>query len=128
MEQKQQEKKGFSKNQWLILITLMIGSFLGRLDGTIVNLALPKMISDFGITVTEASWISTAYIIANAIFVPVFGKMGDLVGRKPLYVWGIVGFTISSIMAGFSWNLYSMLFFRILQWETLPERTPSSLP
>src|SRR6185436_14626382 len=99
------DKKGFSKNQWLILATLMIASFLGRLDGTIVNLALPKIISDFGITVSQASWISTAYIIANAVFVPVFGKMGDLVGRKPLYIWGIVGFTIASIFAGLSFNL-----------------------
>src|SRR6478752_3579491 len=99
MAQKE-KRKGFHSQQWLVLITLMIASFLGRLDGTIVNLALPKIIQDFGITVSQASWISTAYIIANAIFVPVFGKMGDLIGRKPLYIWGIVGFTVSSILAG----------------------------
>jgi len=80
----------------------MIASFLGRLDGTVVNLALPKMISDFGITVSEASWIATAYIIANAIFVPIFGKLGDLIGRKPLYLFGIIGFVISSMLAGLS--------------------------
>src|SRR6266550_3962139 len=88
----QSERKGFSGAQWAILGTLMISSFLGRLDGTIVNLALPKIIQDFGITVTEASYISTAYIISNAVFVPVFGKMGDLIGRKPLYLFGIIGF------------------------------------
>lgn len=126
MEQKQQ-KKGFTKDQWLILITLMIGSFLGRLDGTIVNLALPKMIADFGITVSEASWISTAYIIANAIFVPVFGKLGDLIGRKPLYIWGIAGFTISSMLAGLSWNLYSMLIFRVIQAITVSIDYPIAL-
>ncbi len=109
------EKKGFQSHEWLILLTLMLGSFLGRLDGTIVNLALPKIIIDFGITVTQASWISTAYIIANAIFVPVFGKLGDLMGRKVLYIWGIVGFTLASILAGLSFNLSSMLVFRVLQ-------------
>src|SRR5438270_14076821 len=108
------ERKRFHSHQWLILVTLMIASFLGRLDGTIVNLALPKIITDFGITVSQASWISTAYIIANAVFVPVFGKMGDLVGRKPLYIWGIVGFTVSSILAGLSFNLSSMVIFRII--------------
>src|SRR5258706_15127470 len=108
-----QEKKGFSKDQWMIIVTLMIGTFLGRLDGTIVNLALPKIISDFGITVSEASWISTAYIIANAIFVPVFGKLGDLMGRKPLYIFGIIAFTVSSMLAGLSFNLSSMLIFRV---------------
>src|SRR5260370_13781406 len=108
------QSKGFTRTQWLIIITLIIGTFLGRLDGTIVNLALPKIIQDFGITVSEASWISTAYIIANAIFVPVFGKLGDLLGRKPLYIFGIIAFTISSVLAGLSFNLSSMLIFRIL--------------
>jgi DHA2 family multidrug resistance protein len=117
----------FTRLQWMILLTLIIGTFLGRLDGTIVNLALPKMITDFGITVSQASWISTAYIIANAIFVPVFGKLGDLMGRKPLYIFGIVGFTISSMLAGLAWSLPSMLFFRILQAITVSIDYPIAL-
>jgi len=100
-----EKPKGFTSNQWAIIGTLMISSFLGRLDGSIVNLALPKIIQDFGITITEASYIATAYIIANAVFVPVFGKLGDLIGRKPLYLFGIVGFVVSSMLAGLSWNL-----------------------
>jgi EmrB/QacA subfamily drug resistance transporter len=118
---------GFTSEQWLILITLMLASFLGRLDGTIVNLALPKIIKDFGITVSQGSWISTAYIIANAIFVPVFGKLGDMIGRKPLYVFGIVGFTITSMLAGLSFNLTSMLIFRILQAITVSIDYPIAL-
>src|SRR6266436_7632614 len=103
------QRTGFTSTQWLIILTLIIGTFLGRLDGTIVNLALPKIIQDFSITVSQASWISTAYIIANAIFVPVFGKLGDLIGRKPLYIFGIVGFTLTSALAGLSFNLPSMV-------------------
>ena len=120
-------KKKFKSEQWIVLATVMIASFLGRLDGTIVNLALPHIISDFGITVSEASWISTAYIIANAIFVPIFGKLGDLIGRKPLYIFGIVGFTISSMLAGLSFNLSSMIFFRILQAITVSIDYPLAL-
>lgn len=132
MKQKTQQpqqptKKGFASHQWMILITLMIASFLGRLDGTIVNLALPKIISDFGITVSQASWISTAYIIANAIFVPVFGKLGDLIGRKPLYIFGIVGFVITSMLAGLSFNLPSIVIFRILQAITVSIDYPIAL-
>lgn len=122
-----QPKKGFHRLQWMVLITLMIASFLGRLDGTIVNLALPKIISDFGISVNEASWISTAYIIANAIFVPVFGKLGDLIGRKPLYIFGIVGFTVTSMLAGLSFNLPSMVVFRVLQAITVSIDYPIAL-
>ena len=121
------QKKKFQSAQWLVLATLMIASFLGRLDGTIVNLALPKIIQDFGITVSQASWISTAYIIANAIFVPVFGKLGDLIGRKSLYIFGIVGFTVTSMLAGLSFNLPSMVFFRILQAITVSIDYPVAL-
>ncbi|HUD05242.1 MAG TPA: DHA2 family efflux MFS transporter permease subunit [Patescibacteria group bacterium] len=119
--------RGFQSHEWIILFTVMIASFLGRLDGTVVNLALPKMISDFGITVSEASWISTAYIIANAIFVPIFGKLGDLIGRKPLYLFGIIGFVVSSIFAGLSANLPQMIIFRILQAITVSIDYPLAL-
>lgn len=121
------QKRGFHSHEWIILLTVMIASFLGRLDGTVVNLALPKMISDFGITVSQASWISTAYIIANAIFVPIFGKLGDLIGRKPLYLFGIIGFVISSIFAGLSANLSQMIIFRILQAITVSIDYPLAL-
>ena len=109
------ERKKFNSNQWWILGTLMIASFLGRLDGTIVNLAIPSIIKDFGITVSQASWISTAYIISNAIFVPIFGKLGDMIGRKPLYLFGILGFTAASVLAGLSFNFPSLIIFRVLQ-------------
>ena len=127
MKDEKPKKKGFQKHQWIILITLMIASFLGRLDGTIVNLALPKIIKDFGITVSQASWISTTYIIANAIFVPIFGKLGDLIGRKSLYIFGIVGFTLASMLAGLSFSLPSMVVFRILQAITVSIDYPIAL-
>ena len=123
----EKKKKGFESHEWIVLFTVMIASFLGRLDGTVVNLALPKMISDFGITVSQASWISTAYIIANAIFVPIFGKLGDLIGRKPLYLFGIIGFVISSMLAGLSTSLSSMVIFRVLQAITVSIDYPLAL-
>lgn len=101
--------------KWWILITVIIGTFLGRLDQTIVNLALPKIINDFGITVTAAGWIATAYILANAIFVPIWGKLGDTIGRKKVYILGFVIFIIGSVLAGLAWNLNSMIAFRIIQ-------------
>lgn len=102
-------------SKWLILITVMVGTFLGRLDQTIVNLALPKIINDFSITVSAAGWIATAYILANAVFVPVWGKLGDTVGRKKVYILGFGIFIVGSALAGFAWNLGSMLVFRVIQ-------------
>ena len=101
--------------KWYILVTVMVGTFLGRLDQSIVNLALPKIISDFSITVSSAGWIATAYILANAVFVPVWGKLGDTVGRKKVYILGFLIFIVGSALAGISWNLGSMLVFRVIQ-------------
>jgi EmrB/QacA subfamily drug resistance transporter len=101
--------------RWWILLTVIIGTFLGRLDQTIVNLALPSIISDFSITISAAGWIATAYILANATFVPVWGKLGDTVGRKKVYILGFSIFILGSILAGLSWNLSSMIVFRIIQ-------------
>lgn len=104
-----------SSLKWWILVTVIVGTFLGRLDQTIVNLALPTIIQDFNISVSAAGWIATAYIIANAVFVPVWGKLGDMVGRKKVYIWGFTFFIFGSILAGLSWNLSSMILFRIIQ-------------
>ena len=101
--------------KWLVLLTVVIGTFLGRRDQTIVNLALPKIITDFRITVTSASWIATAYILANAVFVPIWGKLGDTIGRKKVYIWGFGIFIFGSALAGFAWDLNSMIVFRIIQ-------------
>ena len=103
------------KFRWMILVTVIVGTFLGRLDQTIVNLALPKIIQDFGITVSSAGWIATAYILANAIFVPIWGKLGDTIGRKKVYILGFTIFIFGSVLAGLSWNLSSMIVFRIIQ-------------
>ncbi|HSX24461.1 MAG TPA: DHA2 family efflux MFS transporter permease subunit [Candidatus Andersenbacteria bacterium] len=101
--------------KWWVLVTVIVGTFLGRLDQTIVNLALPKIIDDFSITVTSAGWIATAYILANAVFVPIWGKLGDTIGRKKVYLMGFIIFIIGSVLAGLSWNLSSMIVFRVIQ-------------
>ncbi len=100
---------------WLVLSTVMVGTLLIGLDRTVVNLALPKIISDFGISVSTAAWIATAYIISNAIFVPVFGKLGDLFGNRIIYLWSFIGFIAVSVLAGLAWDFYSLTFLRVLQ-------------
>ena len=101
--------------RWWVLFTVIIGTFLGRLDQTIVNLALPKMMDTFSITISSAGWIATSYILANAIFVPIWGKLGDTIGRKKVYIIGFSIFILGSVLAGFAWNLSSMIVFRVIQ-------------
>jgi DHA2 family multidrug resistance protein len=112
---------------WLVLLTVIIGTFLGRLDQTIVNLALPKIIDNFSVTISAAGWIATAYILANAVFVPICGKLGDTLGRKKVYNIGFVVFIIGSVLAGLSWNLGSLILFRIIQAAASSASYPTAM-
>jgi DHA2 family multidrug resistance protein len=113
--------------KWIVLATVIFGTFLGRLDQTVVGLALPKIITDFNITVTSAAWISTAYILANAIFVPVWGKLGDTAGRKRIYLIGFIGFTVASGLCAIAWSLSSMIVFRIIQGFAVSADYPTAM-
>ncbi|MGD0328092.1 MAG: DHA2 family efflux MFS transporter permease subunit [Minisyncoccia bacterium] len=113
--------------RWVVLGTVIFGTFLGRLDQTVVNLALPKIIGDFGISVTDAAWISTAYILANAVFVPVWGKLGDTAGRKKIYLIGFVGFIAASALCTIAWNLDSMIVFRVIQGLAVSADYPTAM-
>lgn len=128
MEEKKEEiKKDKSNLRWWVLGTVIFGTFLGRLDQTVVNLALPKIIADFSISVSDAAWISTAYILANAVFVPVWGKLGDTAGRKKIYLIGFIGFVIASALCAVAWNLPSMIVFRIIQGFAVSADYPTAM-
>jgi EmrB/QacA subfamily drug resistance transporter len=116
-----------NKWRWLVLGTVIFGTFLGRLDQTVVNLALPKIIGDFGVSVSDAAWISTAYILANAVFVPVWGKLGDTAGRKKIYLIGFIGFIIASALCMVAWNLSSMIVFRVIQGFAVSADYPTAM-
>ena len=113
--------------RWLVLVTVIFGTFLGRLDQSVVNLALPKIIGDFGITVIDAAWISTAYILANAVFVPIWGKLGDTAGRKKIYLIGFMGFIVASAFCAAAWNLSSMIVFRVIQGLAVSADYPTAM-
>lgn len=106
-----------SKNlsPWLALITLIFGTVLVGLDKTVVNLAIPTIITFFGISLSTAGWIMTIYILTTAIFVPIFGKIGCGYGHRRIFAIGFVSFVFFSVLGGLSWNIYSLLIFRALQ-------------
>ncbi len=123
----EETKKDNSNLRWWVLGTVIFGTFLGRLDQTVVNLALPKIIGDFGISVTDAAWISTAYILANAVFVPVWGKLGDTAGRKKIYLIGFIGFIVASALCMIAWDLPSMIVFRVIQGFAVSADYPTAM-
>jgi MFS transporter, DHA2 family, multidrug resistance protein len=102
-------------NPWLIAIVVSIATFMLVLDTSIANVALLNIAGDLAAGVDEATWILTTYLVANAIIIPVSGWLGSVIGRKRFYMMCVAGFTLSSLMCGLSWNLQSLIVFRILQ-------------
>jgi len=103
------------RSPWAVLTTVMVGTLLIGLDRTIINLAIPDVIKDFDITVSTAGWLATAYIISNAVFVPVFGKLGDMIGDRRVYTAGMFGFLVTSLLCGLAPNFGTLVVFRVLQ-------------
>ncbi|HEY1970806.1 MAG TPA: MDR family MFS transporter [Pseudonocardia sp.] len=101
---------------WLIpLLVLVAGMFMSLLDTTIVNVAIPRMQQDFGVTTTDIQWVSTAYTLALGVVVPLSGWLGDRFGLARIYRWSMISFAVTSALCGVAWNLGSMIAFRIMQ-------------
>lgn len=98
-----------------VLMVIVVGTFMSILDGTIVNVALPKMIAVFGTSAQDAQWILTAYMLTMGVLMPASGFLGDRFGYKRLYIMALGFFVLGSAMCGLSWNVPSMVFSRVVQ-------------
>jgi EmrB/QacA subfamily drug resistance transporter len=93
---------------------LMVALLLAALDQTIVATALPRVVSDLG-GITQYSWVFTAYMLGSTVTVPLYGKLGDAHGRKPLFIVAIVIFLIGSALCGTAQNMWQLVVFRAVQ-------------
>jgi EmrB/QacA subfamily drug resistance transporter len=93
---------------------LMVALLLAALDQTIVATALPKVVSDLG-GITQYSWVFTAYMLGSTVTVPLYGKLGDVHGRKPLFIVAIVVFLVGSALCGAAQNMVELVVFRAVQ-------------
>src|SRR5580693_182547 len=107
--------EGFSHRQILAIMSgLMMGMFLAALDQKIVSTPLPTILGDFHHS-NLLSWVITAYLLASTASTPLWGKAGDLYGRKRLFQLAIVVFLVASAMCGASQNIIELIAFRGLQ-------------
>ena len=102
-------------HKWWVLGIVVLGTFMSILDSTVVNIALPKLISVFSTDVHGAQWVLTAYLLALAIVIPLTGYLQETYGGKRIYMITVALFTIASALCGFAWSLNVMIFFRVLQ-------------
>jgi EmrB/QacA subfamily drug resistance transporter len=93
---------------------LMVALLLAALDQTIVATALPRVVSDLG-GITQYSWVFTAYMLGSTVTVPLYGKLGDAHGRKPLFIVAIVIFLVGSALCGTAQNMWQLVVFRAVQ-------------
>jgi EmrB/QacA subfamily drug resistance transporter len=97
-----------------VFIALMLGMFLAALDQTIVSVALPTIVGDLG-GLNHLSWVVTSYLLASTVSTPIYGKLGDMYGRKPVFLVAILIFLAGSMLAGLSQSMAELIGFRALQ-------------
>jgi DHA2 family multidrug resistance protein len=102
-------------NKWLVTVSITFGTLMGAIDSSIVAVALPHMMGTLGATVQEITWISTGYIIANVVVMPLTAFLGRLFGQKRIYMLCLALFLVGSILCGTAHTLQSLLIYRALQ-------------
>ncbi|MCY1079485.1 DHA2 family efflux MFS transporter permease subunit [Archangium lansingense] len=102
-------------NKWLVTLSVSFGTLMGSIDSSIVNVALSQIRSSIGATVQEITWMSTSFIIATVLMLPLTGFFGRLFGQKRTYLACLALFIVSSFFCGVAWSLPSLVFFRALQ-------------
>src|SRR5690349_3192471 len=96
----------------------MFATFMEVLDTTVVNVSLPHIAGSLSATVDEATWALTAYLVANAVILPLTGWLSNYFGRKRLLMAAVAGFTASSVLCGIAPTLPVLIIFRIVQGAT----------
>ncbi len=102
-------------NPWIIAVTVMLATFMEVLDTSVANVSLPHIAGSLSSSVDEATWVLTAYLVANAIVLPLSGWFSTLFGRKRFYMACVLLFTASSAMCGLAPSLGTLILFRVLQ-------------
>src|ERR1700693_6367000 len=100
---------------WKITTVAALGSFLAQLHGTIVNVSLSSLAVDLHSSLTAIQWVTSGYLLALALMLPLNGWLVERIGAKSLYLWCFSAFTLSSALCGLAWSANSLIAFRILQ-------------
>ena len=100
---------------WRIGSVAVLGSFLAQLDATVANVSLSTLAVALRSSLAVIQWVTSGYLLALALMLPLSGWMVDRIGAKALYLWCVFAFTLSSALCGLAWSADSLIGFRILQ-------------
>jgi DHA2 family multidrug resistance protein len=102
-------------NKWVVTIAIAFGSLMAAIDSSIVNVALPEIRGTVGATIEEITWVSTSYIIATVLVMPLTGFLGSFFGQKRVYVFSLVLFVVGSALCGLARTLPMLVVYRAIQ-------------
>lgn len=101
--------------RWSVLALIMLGTFMAILDSSIVNVALPHMMSAFGVNRNQIEWVTTGFMLATAVSMPLVGWLVGRLGHKTLYLSSLALFTLGSALCAMAWTYNSLIVARIIQ-------------
>jgi EmrB/QacA subfamily drug resistance transporter len=115
-----------TQGRWVIA-TAVLGSGIAFLDGSVVNTALPSIRKTFGANLAGQQWVVTGYLLTLGSLLVVGGSLGDLFGRRRMFVYGLIGFSVTSLLCGIALNLPMLIVSRVLQGVSAALLVPGSL-
>jgi len=101
--------------KWYVMAAVAMGVFLATIDGSIVNVALPTLVRAFDTQFATVQWVVLGYLLTVTTLMLSVGRLGDMIGKKPLYASGFVIFTMGSVLCGLAPTIYGLIGFRVLQ-------------
>jgi EmrB/QacA subfamily drug resistance transporter len=110
----QQQPVDYSR-KWYVMAAVAMGIFLATIDGSIVNVALPTLVRSFETEFAVVQWVVLAYLLTVTTLMLSMGRLGDMIGKKPLYAAGFVIFTLGSVLCGLSPTVHWLIGSRVLQ-------------
>ena len=103
-----------ANRRYVVTVGILLGSFLAALETTVVGTAMPTVIASLG-GINVYSWVVSAYLLTSTVTVPVWGRLSDLLGRRPLYLLALIIFLIGSALSGMSGTITQLIIFRAIQ-------------
>lgn len=110
----EEETKKGNENRGILIAGLIVAMLFGALDNTIVGTAMPRIVGDLG-GLGVMTWLTTAYMLTSTTVVPIAGKLADILGRKSIYMTGLIVFMVGSVLCGMTQSMNELIIFRGLQ-------------
>ncbi|WP_026792698.1 DHA2 family efflux MFS transporter permease subunit [Pleomorphomonas oryzae] len=109
------DSERLSPEVWKVSAVALFGTLLSQLDATIVNVSLTSLATDLHSSLSVIQWVTSGYLLALTLVLPLNGWLVDRIGARALYLWCFTAFTISSALCGLAWSAQSLIAFRVLQ-------------